>query len=883
MPSTFVHISPTLLNALEQHIVVTPNERLAREYRSAYDLAQAAHGAQAWPTLNCISLRQLLVREFNDQQDLDDQGKKIISLANLMLRFQTVAPENAEHLTPIALQAWELVRRYGIDLTHSSMNTGRSQLFTDWAYDVNKQIKQDEVVEADIAQILAQKEISLGKPVLLIAFEHLTPAETLFLENLNVRSGVQCLNSEGQIVDFAPFVADTISALFTSPPPRPAPLLGFNSFAEELAAAACWSKRIQSEVPNSRIGVVIPSLVQDYAMVQRQFAVTLNPQAGSAIPKFDMSGGTSLSAQPVWLHARTLLDWCDQSAGPNTIAKLADSPFLELPWCKTLTTNWPNFLRRNISPHDLKRLDSAAQASGLINLLEQLPKRANIRMWISRIRDLLKIANWPRLSNINSIQYQAAHSIFTQLDNLANLQNQSEISLRQALDFLEFNLEQKPFAPQRQASPIQVLGLLETTGLRFSHLWVCGMSASNFPSTSQLNPFIPRSVAEEFGLPRCNQDQELEFAQRTLGHWRSCGAELHFSYTQIDNDSPQLPSKLVLDAINNATSETEEAENSSTNSKSNEQQAADYSLRHPLMVRQGTDLEFVEDGIGTALADPHIKGGTGILKNQANCPFKAYATSRLGLKQPRAAKDFLDAIDRGNSLHKVLENLMRIYSDSDTVKQIGAAEIEKQCRLVLKKHRGLPSTFIENEVRRITDLVNQWLALEIQRRPFKVSGIEQNFELDLGGLTFALKIDRVDEIDQQEVIIDYKSNKNTVKGALSEPVSDPQLPAYALLSGKVAGVYFASIKDQDVSIDGIADPSGNLVASSNKGFSIKNPDGKNLNSAESHISWNEKVAKWKLELTELAQDIASGKADVAPSKDACKYCHLTSLCRINAQ
>ena len=146
-----------------------------------------------------------------------------------------------------------------------------------------------------------------------------------------------------------------------------------------------------------------------------------------------------------------------------------------------------------------------------------------------------------------------------------------------------------------------------------------------------------------------------------------------------------------------------------------------------------------------------------------------------------------------------------------------------------------------------------------------------------------MKIDRVDEIDQQEVIIDYKSNKNTVKGALSEPVSDPQLPAYALLSGKVAGVYFASIKDQDVSIDGIADPSGNLVASSNKGFSIKNPDGKNLNSAESHISWNEKVAKWKLELTELAQDIASGKADVAPSKDACKYCHLTSLCRINAQ
>ncbi|MEZ7818732.1 MAG: PD-(D/E)XK nuclease family protein [Pseudomonadales bacterium] len=877
MPSTFVHISPLLLNALEHHLVVTPNERLAREYRSAYDLAQAANGARAWPTLNCISLRQLLVREFTQQQDLHDSGKKIIAPANLLLRFQTAAPEGAEHLTPIALQAWELVRRYAIDLEHVAMNSGRSQLFTDWARRVNRQINKNEVVEADIAGLLVAQDASINEPILLIAFEHLTKAETGVLEQLNAKSGVHCLNSEDQIVAFAPAA---LGELVTLPAAQAAPLLGFNSFAEELAAAACWSKHIQDTHPESCVGVVIPSLVQDYAMVQRQFAVTLNPDSGSAIPKFDMSGGTSLSTQPVWLHARTLLNWCEQSADPNTIAKLADSPFLHLPWCNTLNKNWPNFLRRNIAPQDLKRLDSAREASNLINLLEQLPQRANIREWVSHIRDLLKTADWPKLSNINSIQYQAAHSIFTQFDSLASLQNQNQISLRQALDFIEFNLEQKPFAPQRQASPIQILGLLETTGLSFSHLWVCGMSASNFPSSAQLNPFIPRSVAEEFGLPRCNQEQELAFAQRTLGHWQNCAAQLHFSYTQIENDAPQLPSKLVLDAL---TDELHDSQSAGEDSEIVEPRPVDYSLRHPLMVRQGTHLEYDEDGVGTALTDSHIKGGTGILKNQANCPFKAYATSRLGLKQPRQAKDFLDAIDRGNSLHKVLENLMRIYADSESVKQINGAEIEKQCRLVLATHRSLPTSYIDNEVRRITDLVHQWLALEVQRRPFKVTGIEQHFDLDLAGLTFSLQIDRVDEIDQQEVIIDYKSNKNTVKGALAEPISDPQLAAYALLSGKVAGVYFASIKDQEVSVDGIADPSGNLLAANSKGFSIKNPDGTNLNSKDSNVSWNDKVASWQLELTELAQDIALGKADVAPSKGACEHCHLTNLCRINGQ
>jgi ATP-dependent helicase/DNAse subunit B len=159
--------------------------------------------------------------------------------------------------------------------------------------------------------------------------------------------------------------------------------------------------------------------------------------------------------------------------------------------------------------------------------------------------------------------------------------------------------------------------------------------------------------------------------------------------------------------------------------------------------------------------------------------------------------------------------------------------------------------------------------------------LKKKFELDLAGLTLALKVDRIDEIDGQDVIIDYKSSKNSVAGALSEPVIDPQLPAYALLSDKVAGVYFASIKNQEVRVDGIAAPSGSLVDSTTKGFTIKNPDGKNLNNTESRLDWADKVSSWKLELTELAQAIAAGEASVTPTKDACKYCHLTSLCRIN--
>ena len=69
------------------------------------------------------------------------------------------------------------------------------------------------------------------------------------------------------------------------------------------------------------------------------------------------------------------------------------------------------------------------------------------------------------------------------------------ISFEAALELLTLHLQSQMFAPQRPASQVQVLGLLETTGFDYSHLWVCGMDANSFPQTASLNPFIPTEIA----------------------------------------------------------------------------------------------------------------------------------------------------------------------------------------------------------------------------------------------------------------------------------------------------------------------------------------------------------------------------------------------------
>ena len=56
MHAAFAHISPEHLDSIARSLVITPNERLAREYAAAFDQAQIARGTQAWPSVQCKSL-----------------------------------------------------------------------------------------------------------------------------------------------------------------------------------------------------------------------------------------------------------------------------------------------------------------------------------------------------------------------------------------------------------------------------------------------------------------------------------------------------------------------------------------------------------------------------------------------------------------------------------------------------------------------------------------------------------------------------------------------------------------------------------------------------------------------------------------------------------
>ena len=118
MINAFVKITDSLAEAAKHHIVVTPNERLARELRRGLNQWQQQHGNQAWLTPQCLSLSQLLASQFTLWQDRAKLLRQLLPRGALLSRFYQTASPGHRHLSSSAAQAQELVYRYDIDLQH---------------------------------------------------------------------------------------------------------------------------------------------------------------------------------------------------------------------------------------------------------------------------------------------------------------------------------------------------------------------------------------------------------------------------------------------------------------------------------------------------------------------------------------------------------------------------------------------------------------------------------------------------------------------------------------------------------------------------------------------------------------------------------------------
>lgn len=851
--------------------ILTPNHRLARRIKLAWGQRQQAEGKSSWETPVVMSLEHWWMHCYQQSRLAGVELPGLISPAqeeSLWLASVSESDAAAALLRPgtaatLARQAWSNLALWNVDLgspeIQQQFSFGEdSRLFLEWARAYERKLESLGLVSlASLASVLA--EANPVDRLLLAEFADIPPRYRMALElqtaNLvRHRAGDQS--------------ADCVL--------RPC-----ESHAAELEAAAHWVRDRYEQDPWQRLGIVVPGLQQERRDVER----LLQREFGSTELPVNFSAGIPLADCGPVRAAIGLLSLPVADLSLARLGQVLQTRYRTSHDREQLLAAWHFLLldaREPVSPQELRRqLNRAAEGGEQPALLSSLLRTSDARglrvrqlpsAWAVQLENDLLEMGWPGPGPLDSMEYQQVEHFYRMLDSLGELDAvEGELDYRGALGVLERVSAATVFQAQTPDAPIQVLGLLEAAGLHFDALWICNMGDREWPLAPAPNPFIPAGLQRTLGMPRADAGRELAYARELMAHLRQSCAEVIASFANIEEEVAVAASPLLEDfRVEDATPGNQ--------------------FPPHWTPAAAESLEWFEGGAPPAVAPAEaeqIRGGSAILGNQAQCPFRAFAFHRLDARpfdDPRVA---LTPMERGIILHEALNHLWGKLEDSARLAATGADEREQLCiesaEVALDSFRQRGGRMVGNQLlaleqRRLQRLLLDWLDVEGERQAFSVIAREEMHELELGPLTITLRIDRVDQLaDGGKLVIDYKTGDSRTNLWLGERPEEPQLPLYTQLLGSddVRGISFAILRPNTLEYRGLAsaDQGGGIsadIAHAHRRADIAIED------------WSELQLHWQRVLQALGQEFLDGHAPVDPidRKRSCAHCGLEALCRI---
>jgi ATP-dependent helicase/nuclease subunit B len=491
--------------------------------------------------------------------------------------------------------------------------------------------------------------------------------------------------------------------------------------------------------------------------------------------------------------------------------------------------------------------------------------------WARAFSGALAAAGFPGERTLDSHEHQALAKWHELLGEAASLERVSgRCAYREARERLARMARATIFQPQSPDVPIHVMGVLESAGIDFDHLWVTGLNDEAWPLPRRPNPFVPIAAQRAAGIPQADPAASIALDRRITDGWRGAAGEVVFSHFRTQGETELVPSPLVAQIP-----------------------AADFAAlgiaAYPAArdaIRAAGAIERLDDASGPAPAEGVRSGGTRLFRDQAACAFRGFARHRLASEPLEAPQHGLNARDRGSLVHCMLAAAWKALQSHARLVAMPAAELEvvlaaaaDEAIASVRRYRSdaLAGRFGELERERLVRLGREWLALEARRDPFEVAAMEQKQEMSFGGTRVNVKLDRMDRLEAGgDAVIDYKTGPCATRDWMGARPEEPQLPMYALARGaSVAAVAFAQVKAGDICFRGIA-RAPNLIPRVNVIADDRSPR------ARQYRDWDALLAAWRAELEAIGRGFASGDARVDPKdgKSTCDTCDQQMLCRI---
>lgn len=505
---------------------------------------------------------------------------------------------------------------------------------------------------------------------------------------------------------------------------------------------------------------------------------------------------------------------------------------------------------------------------GFDELARRAPKRQALRNWLSLFAAQLTELGWPG-AGCPERRQQLANQWQKNMQRLAaSSLTLGDISLEAALVKLQAFLQQTNANLQfDDRLQISLLDIEEAQDMTFDHVWLLAVDERNWPQPISPVPFLPYSLQQELAIPATSSVQQLDTALAQLSRLRrQTSHEMVVSYHSLEEELHIRPSAL-LRGIDFR--ETRSGMPATTPQRTS-----------------GT-LESFQDALHLPLlANEEISGGTSLLSNQSNCPFRAFANHRLNARALEHFSHGLNPLLRGEALHRALEQLGKRLANSEILDSLSEAETNRHILesadtaiAYLRNHNPETMTpaFSELERERLAGLMRRFLDIERQRDGFSIESNEREVSWSHSKLALNLRIDRIDRLaDGSLALIDYKTGKYANYKWFDQRPDDMQLPLYQIAissveDNPVAATLICQLNAENVAFLSpvAADGMGQqlTVSSQAKAF-----DG----------GWPELQSQWNEIIFGLVGEFEAGLLAVAPTRGhtTCQYCDLAPLCRI---
>lgn len=882
-----------LLNRLTQGgvTVITATQRLARQLVGRYGAYQRMQGAKVWESPDVIPWSGWISRTWATRVDRLGGAQQVPLLLSdaqeLVLWEQTidaaVAGKGDLIMLPVAAtgtavrDAWRALHGWRRTLEHCRRPLSEdATAFVSWAREFRRRCQDSDWIDNTLAaaSLFDQPEVLaelVSTELILLGFDELTPQQDALVQACQA-AGIRC------------------TAVTPQAPHSKAVRIAVADSELEYELAARWVRALLEGGHPGPIGVAVKGLEACYRPLQRVFQHLLctGPvlsQAGKRV--FDITSGQTLDDVPMIAAAMRLLRLAGGETSLADIGSVLGSPFLfgadsELTQRALLDRKLRRHGVRRLGLHRLRDLAEAPglEAAGACPQLIEILNRALALLpqpnaalpageWASFFADWLKALGWPGERPPDGTQSQALNAWHRLLSEFASLGLVlGRASMAAALSRFAHMARLRRLPSPASLAPVQILDISSVSGLTFSHLWIAGLSDQTWPEASRPTPFLPIALQQECDMPHASAARQLQRARTITQRLLDSAQEIVVSTPRIDEDFSIRPSPLItaIREVDPGSLELSE-------------------IKAPVQIvcAHRATLEPLVDTDAPPHTNTQMAGGASIFRDQAICPFRAFARHRLGAAELALLEPGLDAAERGKIVHRALELVWRELGSQHELVSLSGTQTEELVARHVRQALAAATTgdgtrfsnrFLALERRRLTILILKCLQHDLDRPAFDVETQEAHVLATIAGLQIRLRPDRVDRLtDGSRLVIDYKTGDAKPRDWFGERPIEPQLPLYLLALGEdVTALAYSVVRRGHSGFFGLAKTAG--VAPGITTLTASTPVG-------AADSWANQVSDWRQVTQRLASNYRDGRAEVDPKpRSVCRYCDIHPLCRV---